>query len=158
LTGIKKYNKQAVLLLNHTMFTLIFLMLFYAPETEKATLSVEINGLRSDKGTVILRLWEDKNTWLKKEGVLVKAKANIVNGRSVYEFVNVKPGRYALAFVHDENDNGHLDFNFAKIPKEGTGASNNASGTFGPPKFDDAAFDLKAGEKKKMQIGVKYYL
>ena len=140
------------------MFSLLLFILLLPTHTDKATLSVEINGLRSDKGTVILRLWEDKDTWLKKEGVLVKVKATIVNGKSVYEFKDVKPGRYALAFVHDENNNGHLDFNFAKIPREGTGASNNASGTFGPPGFDDAAFDLKPGEKKKMVIKTKYYL
>ncbi len=140
------------------MFSLLLFILFLPQKADNSVLTVEINGFRSNNGTVILRLWEDKNTWLKKEGVLVKAKAKIVNGRCVYEFTDVKPGKYALAFVHDENDNGHLDFNFAKIPKEGTGASNNASGTFGPPKFDDAAFDLKPGEKKKLVIDVKYYL
>jgi uncharacterized protein (DUF2141 family) len=140
------------------MFLLILFILFIPTTTDKATLTVEINGLRSDNGTVILRLWEDKDTWLKKEGVISKVKAKVVNGKCVYEFVNEKPGKYALAFVHDENNNGHLDFNFAKIPKEGTGASNNASGTFGPPKFEDAAFNLKPGEKKKMIINTKYYL
>jgi hypothetical protein len=35
-----------------------------------------------------------------------------------------------------ENSNGKLDTNFVGIPREGVGASNDAKGHFGPPKFD----------------------
>jgi uncharacterized protein (DUF2141 family) len=140
------------------MFTLLFLLLLTPPSTDKAFLTIEVNGFRSDKGTVILRLWDDKETWLKKEGVIYKVKAGVVNGRCVYEFTDVKPGKYALALVHDENDNGHLDFNFARIPREGVGTSNNAGSTFSAPKFEDALFVLNPGERKRMTINVKYYL
>ncbi len=33
-----------------------------------------------------------------------------------------------------------MDFGFFFIPQEGYGASNDAKGNFGPPKFDDAGF------------------
>ena len=140
------------------MFALLFLLFLLPSTADEAILTVEVNGFRTDNGNVILRLWDDKETWLKKEGVLVKVRTSIVKGKAFYTFSGVKPGKYALALVHDENSNGHLDFNFAKIPKEGVGASNNASSTFRAPKFEDALFSLKPGEKKKLVIDVKYYL
>ncbi len=36
-----------------------------------------------------------------------------------------------------------MNQNFLGIPKEGYAFSNNASGTFGPPDFKDAAFKLE---------------
>ena len=140
------------------MTALLFILLFMHSATDTSSLKVEVNGLRSDKGTVIVRLWQDKDTWLKKEGVLIKAKTSIVNGKAVCEINNLKPGKYALALVHDENNNGHLDFNFAKIPREGTGASNNASATFGPPPFEAALFIVAPGSNNKIAVKVKYYL
>jgi len=140
------------------MITLLLLFYLFPVSTDNATLTVEVNGFRSDNGKVIMRIWQDEGKWLKKEGVLQKVKIGINKGKAVYTFTDLVPGKYAMAFVHDENENGHLDFNFAKIPKEGTGASNNASATFGPPKFEDAAFILSAGEKKNIAVKLKYYL
>jgi hypothetical protein len=42
-----------------------------------------------------------------------------------------------------KNSNGKLDRNFMGSPKEGVGASNDAKGSFGPPKFADARFTFK---------------
>jgi uncharacterized protein (DUF2141 family) len=34
---------------------------------------------------------------------------------------HIKPGKYAIAVIHDENCNGKLDTNMFGIPKEGYG-------------------------------------
>ncbi|MDR1437149.1 MAG: DUF2141 domain-containing protein, partial [Candidatus Symbiothrix sp.] len=49
---------------------------------------------------------------------------------------------YAVSIFHDENDNGKLDTGVFGIPKERTGNSNNARGSYGPPKFDDCKFTV----------------
>jgi uncharacterized protein (DUF2141 family) len=64
----------------------------------------------------------------------------IVQGVAVFTFKGVAPGTYAVAVYHDENGNGKIDSNFMGIPKEKTGASNNAKGKMGPPKFQEAKF------------------
>ena len=61
-------------------------------------------------------------------------------------------GPLAVATFHDENDNGKLDFNFIGIPKEGTGASNNAASPFGAPKFIDAKVSLSAKNRVEFKI------
>ncbi|MEM6531966.1 MAG: DUF2141 domain-containing protein [Myxococcota bacterium] len=65
-------------------------------------------------------------------------------GKALCIFKSVPPGTYAAAAYHDENSNGELDTNWVGIPSEGIGASNGATGTLGPPKFEDAAFSVPA--------------
>jgi len=82
-----------------------------------------------------------------------RAKSEISEGRALCEFAGVSAGTHAVAFFHDENSNGKLDTKFMGIPREGVGASNNAKGHFGPPKFDAAAFRFSGGRMEiKIQI------
>jgi uncharacterized protein (DUF2141 family) len=85
----------------------------------------------------------------------MRSTAAIVNLQAVCEFAGVAPGPYAVSVVHDENSNGRLDTNFIGIPREGAGASNNAKGHFGPPKFDAASFRY-AGGQLELKIAITY--
>lgn len=51
-------------------------------------------------------------------------------------------GKYAVAAYVDNNRNGKQDKNFLGVPKEMYGFSNNVRGTFGPPDFAAAAFEI----------------
>jgi uncharacterized protein (DUF2141 family) len=51
-----------------------------------------------------------------------------------------------------------MDTNFVGLPKEGYGASNDAKGTFGPPKFKDAKVELAGGAALSLKINVRYLL
>ncbi len=62
--------------------------------------------------------------------------------KAIVTFKNIPKGEYAVSFVHDENDNKKMDTNFFGIPKEDYGCSNNARGFMGPPKYEDAKFQL----------------
>jgi uncharacterized protein (DUF2141 family) len=42
------------------------------------------------------------------------------------------------------------------LPKEGYGASRDAKGFMGPPKFEDASFELKEGSTK-LSIKMQYF-
>jgi uncharacterized protein (DUF2141 family) len=57
-----------------------------------------------------------------------------------FEFSDIKPGKYAIAVIHDENCNGKLDTNMFGIPKEGYGFSSGAEVTMSAPSFSDAVF------------------
>ena len=72
-------------------------------------------------------------------------------------FSGVKPGRYAVALLHDENDNGKADRALGMMPKEGFGFSRDAKVRMGPPSFKSAAFDY-AGEAKVLSIRMRYML
>jgi uncharacterized protein (DUF2141 family) len=67
----------------------------------------------------------------------------------------VPAGRYAVSVLHDENGDFQLQTDWMGRPKEGWGVSNDARGRFGPPSFDDAAFDL-AGRPDTLEIHLEY--
>ncbi len=55
---------------------------------------------------------------------------------------DLPPGRYAVAAYLDNNRNGRQDKNFLGVPMEAYGFSNDVRGTFGPPDFSAAAFEV----------------
>lgn len=117
---------------------------------------VEIVGLRSNKGQVFCDLHASAEGFPKNgDKALAHAKSPISSSNAVCDFPDVKPGTYAVSVFHDENSNGKLDTNFLGIPREGVGASNNAKGHFGPPKFDAAAFRFSGG-RLELKITIAY--
>ena len=71
------------------------------------------------------------------------------------DFLNVKPGTYALAVIHDENLNGELDTNFLGSPSEGYGFSSGAEAAFSAPSFSDASFQYD-GQTRNLTVTLKY--
>ena len=117
---------------------------------------VEIGGLRNNKGQVVCDLYSSADGFPKNgDKALAHAKSLVSNEHAVCEFPDVKAGTYAVPVFHDENSNGKLDTNFVGIPHEGVGASNNAKGHFGPPKFDAAAFRFSGG-RLELKITTTY--
>jgi uncharacterized protein (DUF2141 family) len=70
-------------------------------------------------------------------------------------FVNVPPGTYALAIIHDENMNGKLDENWMGVPQEGYGFSNKAEAGLSAPSFEAAEFSYQ-GQDLSMTISLDY--
>lgn len=88
-----------------------------------------------------------------------KSYSKVVNaaGTVTFRFTNVKPGRYAIALLHDENNNGKADRAMMMMPKEGFGFSRDAKVRMGPPKFNAAAFEVTASEQSQT-IRMRYML
>ena len=103
---------------------------------------LEIGGLRNAKGVVRCSLFASPDGFpTNPERALMRTIApSIASGRAVCVFDDVKPGVYAASYLHDENNNGKMDTNFLGLPAEGYGASRDARGSMGPPKWDAAKF------------------
>jgi uncharacterized protein (DUF2141 family) len=61
-------------------------------------------------------------------------------------------GTYALRVMHDRNGNQTLDSNLVGMPTEPWGFSNNAAGSFGPPGWDDARFELGDDQRQTITL------
>ena len=85
-----------------------------------------------------------------------RAKLTITNKTASVSFAGLASGNYAIAILHDENNDGKMNTNFLGIPKEGYGFSNNVMGTFGPPTFSKASFQYNANLIKSIVINTKY--
>jgi uncharacterized protein (DUF2141 family) len=112
------------------------------------SLQIEITGLKNNTGLVLLQLFDEN------EKVINQARSEIKENKSVIVFKDLKPGKYAFRFFHDENLSGKLETNGLGIPKEGYGFSNNGSGPFGPKPFKAWLFEIN--EDKNLAIRTKY--
>jgi uncharacterized protein (DUF2141 family) len=139
-----------------TFLPLLAFMALYSQSTQPSQLHLKITNLRNNQGKVRICLYQSDNGFPSHpEKAYRIAKADVQQGRSEATFTDLPLGEYAIALIHDENVNEKLDTNFMGIPKEGYGASNNAGGKFGPPKFEDARFTLDK-PVMVMEIKVKY--
>jgi uncharacterized protein (DUF2141 family) len=139
-----------------TIFLLPGIGLPQTPASQSNAISVEIAGLRNNSGQVACALYSSADGFPKKSEMAVTRLKSLISDReAVCEFTGIAPGKYAVSVFHDENSNGKLDTNLMGIPREGVGASNGARGHFGPPKFDDAAFQF-AGGHLDLKITVAY--
>ena len=114
------------------------------------SIEVSLTNFDNDKGTVMVGLYNKAENFLEKQYKTVESKIN--NKKARVTFTDVPDGIYAISSYHDEDGNGQLNMFMGMIPSESYGCSNGATGFFGPPKWEDAKFELKDGEIRKMDI------
>lgn len=107
-------------------------------------LTVIIENLRSNKGSVGVSLHNLPEAFPGDASKSVKsAFAPIREGVARVVFEGIPVGNYAVAVFHDENEDRKLNSNMFGIPREGYGTSRDAKGFMGPPKFENAAFEIR---------------
>lgn len=122
-----------------------------------ADVSVDVTGLRSQKGQILACLTANPRAFPDCSKDPQARKLTVpVAGLGHLDFGPVPQGRYAISLIHDENSNGRLDTALA-IPREGYGFSRDAPVRMGPPRFDKAAFDLGTSPIR-MDIRMRYLL
>jgi|DEB0MinimDraft_6_1074348.scaffolds.fasta_scaffold238703_1 uncharacterized protein (DUF2141 family) len=142
-----------------TLFVALVVSLYamkgQSAEKMAAELTVTVDGLRNDEGLLRLAIYDNPDDFPEGKDT-GDADVPIKAGRAVAKFPGLRPGRYAIAVHHDEN--GDKDMNtFIGFPLEGFGFSNNAkAGIGGPPRFDEAAFDVGAADKS-IQLRIVYW-
>ena len=62
----------------------------------------------------------------------------------ILDFSSIPFGEYAIAILHDEDNDNNMKTGKFGMPKEGYGISNNVKGVFGPPKFESAKINLNS--------------
>jgi len=125
-----------------------------APGT--SDLSVELTGLRSTRGVVMLCLtakpanFPDCKARADARFLTVPASAGTVT------FADVSAGRWAIAAVHDQDGDGKLD-TLLGVPREGIGFSRNPRLGWGPPSFDSSAVTLSGADRVE-RVRLRYFL
>jgi len=104
-------------------------------------LKVNVEGIETNQGQVLATLCK-KEEFLKSKCEYSGAVKLDNVSEHVIVFENVKLGEYALQLFHDVNNDFKLQTNLMGIPTEPFAFSNNAKGKFGPPKFEQAAFEV----------------
>jgi uncharacterized protein (DUF2141 family) len=118
---------------------------------------VKILNIRNSTGTVACALFESPAgfpiEYLRSATNIMVIKIRDTQARC--DFLDIPPGTYALAVIHDENTNGKFDTNWMGVPTEGYGFSNDAKGWLGAPSFSAASFQYD-GQNLELTISLHY--
>ncbi|MBK1664341.1 hypothetical protein CKO38_08900 [Rhodospirillum rubrum] len=120
------------------------------------SLTLSISGLRSDKGTVHVALYDSPDHFPANDGMVSVLSIHPANQRAEATFDALPAGHYAIAFYHDENANGLFDRGLLGVPLEGFGFSRDARVTLKPPSFSAAALRLEAGQQRAVEAKMRY--
>ena len=127
-----------------------------APEGTMQPLSIEVQGLRSMRGKILVCVTRDAAHFPDCRDDPDRRHFTVAASGSPLPLGQLAQGSYAIAVIHDENGNGKLD-TFAGIPREGVGFSNNPAIRFGAPSFQSAQFSV-ANNAVRQDIKIKYFL
>ena len=112
-----------------------------ATTTQAADLTVEVSGIRDATGAVRIALYSEPSTFRHEKDSMHVLSLPATQGTISGLFHDIPEGRYAVIAYHDENQNQKMDLFLGMFPAEGWGLSNNST-PFGPPQFEDSAFDV----------------
>lgn len=126
------------------------------PPASATTVEVAVANVRNARGNVRVELCPEAR--FLKESCPIAAEAPARKGVTLVTIRNVPPGRYAAQATHDENGNGHIDYNFLGIPKEGVAFSRDAMHGLSRPKFEGAAFVVSGQAEQRIGFTMKYLL
>ena len=128
-----------------------------ASANSSSTLTINVDGLRNRKGQVCLSVFAASIGFPSKTTNAVQSQCiKITDAPLRVTLGQLQPGSYAVAVLHDENNDRQPNRNFLGIPKEGFGFSRNPAIRFGPPKFAASAVPVK-GSSTNIQIQLKYF-
>ena len=131
-------------------FAIALTTLFSFSQDKGITITITIDNVKNDIGKVSFAL-HTNDTFMKGNGVM-NTETTIKDGKVTITFENVQPGEYAIMALHDENENGRMDFRENGMPLESYGTSNNVM-DFGPPQYDDAKFNV---EKEALELSIRF--
>lgn len=126
-----------------------FVSIAYA---QTGTITVEISEIKGTEGQISIGLYTSEEGFPETEKSYNGMNVRVTGEKAVASFQDVPAGTYAIAVFHDTNSNNKLDKNFLGLSKEGYAFSNNVFGTFGPPDFEDASFELDGNKTIKIKM------
>ncbi len=141
-----------------TPFLSLLLLLAYIPQSTKlltADLQITIQKTDSDRGKILVLVFDGEDGFPDQ---VEKAFKQIVvepkNKKAIVRLENIPVGNYAVTVLHDEDDNGKMTNNFAGLPREKYGFSNNPKIYFSPPSFEKSAIAV-ASANQAIQIDLR---
>lgn len=135
----------------------LFLLLGGALEDHARNVEIEITGIRSERGQIILEIYTDSESFKKEKPVQRKIfpKSGIREETLTVE-LDLNAGTCGLALIDDENSNGKMDYHMIRLTEEGFAFSDFYLVGLKKPDFDDFKFVVEKGRKRKVIIRIRY--
>ena len=117
---------------------------------------INISGMENTNGKMNIALYNNADNFNNPELVYRELFLVLPGETMSVTLDSIPAGTYAFALFHDENDNQILDQNFLNIPKEGFAFSNNSMGSFGPPSYNQAKFEVPKNSIVTQNISLRF--
>ena len=130
-----------MLLLAKSIASLLLVAAISPPE---ATVDIDVQGLRNERGTLHLCATRNRAHFPDCRGDPSAYRQSVAASSRQMRLSGMVPGHYAISLFHDQNSNAKLD-TFLGVPREGFGFSRNPVIRFGAPKFDSVDIELPPG-------------
>jgi uncharacterized protein (DUF2141 family) len=112
------------------------------------TLTIVVEGMDSNVGNLGVLVFNNEKGWPEDRTLAYKdISVPSEKGTQTMKIPGLPPGSYAVALIHDLNQNHKLEKNWIGQPKEQWGLSNNPHATIKAPPMSKALFELK-GDKE----------
>ncbi len=116
-----------------------------ASAAESSTLTLTFKGLQHKTGAILFTLVGSEDAYNGKAPATAQKILKVSGDTATQTFDGLAPGRYAIKAFHDVDGDGKMATNPFGVPTEPFAFSNNATIMMGPPKWEAAAFEVKAG-------------
>lgn len=122
-----------------------------ASAAEGQRLTVEITS-PGGEGQLMVALFDGPAGWLRTPREGARRPLPPAGEPLRVEFTGLPDAPVAVSVFIDRNGNGRLDSNAIGMPIEPYGFSNDAAGSFGPPRFEQAAVDPRTQSHIRIQL------
>lgn len=125
-----------------------FLLFFSGTFSDSGKITIVVEGLRNSQGTVRIGIYNKEKDYLEDAGVMRSISGTIKGSKCTLETGTLPYGDYAMALLHDENNNKAMDYNWLQLPTEGFGFSNSPKMGMSAPSFKETKVQLNSCEKR----------
>ena len=106
------------------------------------TLNLQINNIPNNQGSLMVEVLPNEAAFKDEAPAIAQIILPAQTGSVSISTDALPAGTYGVRIMHDVDGDGELKTNMVGIPREPWGFSNNATGSFGPPKWKDVSFEL----------------
>lgn len=125
-----------------TFLVLVSALLFSTGFTilpdEKSSIRIQIPNIKEGKGEILISLFNNEKGFPEESALafrtwkMTPGKTLVLNG--------IPAGKYAMAILHDFDNNQKMTYNILGIPQDGYAASPDGGSRLSKPRFKNAVF------------------
>lgn len=134
------------------LIMLALMMMVNLAKGQNSNLTLKVIGMEQVKGDMCIALYATEQDYKDSKNQVFGECIPFSTTNFEYVIKELPLGKYVVSLFHDIDSNEELNTNWIGMPKESFGFSNDAKGKMGPPKFEDASFELK--EDMEMTINL----
>lgn len=110
--------------------------------SQNVKLTLKVKNIGETIGQMCIAIYGSEDDYKDNKNQIWADCISVSSTTFEYIIEDLPKGRYMISIFHDLDSNEELNTNWIGMPKEPFGFSKDAKGKMGPPKFENASFEL----------------